>query len=73
MLLSTGPPLVYIARFNPARRVAVTSGDKYFIVDTLLSSVLPTAIRFHHKVDITNLCACGSLIVLGMMVSHFCP
>ena len=68
-MLSAGSPLVCNVRFNPARRVAVTSGDKYFIIDTLLSSVLPTAIRFHHKVDITTMCACGSLIVLGMMVS----
>ena len=47
----------------------VSSGDEYLTVNTLLSSVLPTTIRLHHKNDIINICACGSLILLGMIVS----
>ena len=56
-------------RYNPARRVSVYSGEEYVSVDTLISSVIPTTIRLHHKGDIINICACGSLVMLGMMVS----
>lgn len=63
--------LVYMwsARFNPARRVAVISGDEYLSMETLLSSVPPTTIRLHHKADIMNVCAWDALLVLGMIVS----
>lgn len=49
--------------------MTVTTGDDYVTVDTLLSSVPPTTIRLHHKPDIVNICACGSLVLLGMIVS----
>ena len=56
-------------RFNPARRVAVVIGSDYLSVEPLLSSVPPTTIRLHHKYDIITISGCGSLLVLGMIVS----
>lgn len=47
----------------------MVNGDEYLNVDTLLSSVLPTTIRLHYRVEMMSICACNSMIALGMIVS----
>lgn len=56
-------------RFNPAHRIAVFSDNEFVNVETLLSSVLPTTMRLHHRAEILTICGCDSMIMLGMMVS----
>jgi len=59
-------------RFNPAQRVTVLSGNELATLvaaDNLISSVLPSGIRLHHKRDVCSVCACDTVVLLGMMVS----
>ncbi|XP_065884493.1 uncharacterized protein [Dysidea avara] len=69
-LLDPNKLWVYNTRFNPAQRVTEISGSDLATLvaaNNLLSSVLPTGIRLHHKKDVCSVCACGTQMLLGMM------